>query len=1122
MTPVSLKFVLPNGDPMVGADVEILLGRASHTANLTGITMPRPITFTTDADGEIILQLWPSTTAYYIQVLDAASDAGIFYKFIVPEAEEGLTLRLQDLVIDAPMSGVFYDDAALLLIESAKANAIAAWLAAVGAQEAAEASAESVGADAAAAALSAFNADVSADIALAAQVAAELAAAAGAGSAGSASTSAGAAASSASAAAGSATAAATSATNAATSASGAATSAATATTQAGNAATSAAAALASETAAAGSATAAAGSATAAAGSATTAAGSATTAGTHATNAGTSETNAAASASAAAASAIASDATTRVSKAGDTMTGDLEVTSANRTGTSGVGIVEIRSTDSQAIDKGGSLALGGYSTGTSVATHFGAIGGRKENGTSANLAGYLALGVNDGTSIVERLRISSQGIVGIGTTPQTWGYPFGDANEYKGLELATGGMTLYSAPLSGHILNNAYYGAATWKRVAVGATSMYTQQSGAHVWIGDASGAAAGNVSMTERMRLDVTGSLGIGNTASVGQTLRLGRNITGAVTSYGAASNGVVQSDVTTAAYGYSSSLGSQNAVFTLTALKHFGAAQGTKGASSTITSQYGFAAESTLTGATNNYGFHSNIASGTGRWNFYAAGDAKNFFAGIVGIGATATNPTSNLTLGSTADTYNEMGINVSSVGRGVINFNVNTGINMELAVNATGSTDSWGLPTQSGGLATLGAHPLVFATNQTARMRIDSSGYVLIGTAAPVFGAANRGVLEVNGTSSAIVGLQVGGLSAGWTYHDGTDMSLTNTKNGGLNFGANGAKRMEILPAGNVGIGTAGTVQASGLEIVASSMTLLLRNTSSSGYAGMRIYNDQNSALRALEIDYYGSAYSGGESGNISCTGAYPLNFYTTNIHRMRLTAAGDLLVGPDTTTSSYTSSGRGVLEINGTSALMALKYNNAPAAYLYSDGTNGYLNAVLGGLNIQTNNQTRIAISSGGDVQIGDTGAAAPITTLVGTGRPTLRYTSNGQTWNVALKTDSSHNYYMISNNTETVGVWMSPGASGWNNLSDVRAKQDWLPIDNALDKLETLDVGTFSWIKDSSLPRDVGVKAQQVLAVLPEAVDTTDPEALGVRYTHLVPLLIKAVQELSARVRVLEAN
>ena len=133
-----------------------------------------------------------------------------------------------------------------------------------------------------------------------------------------------------------------------------------------------------------------------------------------------------------------------------------------------------------------------------------------------------------------------------------------------------------------------------------------------------------------------------------------------------------------------------------------------------------------------------------------------------------------------------------------------------------------------------------------------------------------------------------------------------------------------------------------------------------------------------------------------------------------------------------------------------------------------------------------------------------------------RSILSYRNTVQTWNVGLKGDGGQDWYMISNPSETVGVYMTPAASGWNNLSDERAKENWEELTGAVDKVMTLRAGTHTWKKDTTLPRDVGVIAQDVLAVLPEAVSTGDPENLGIRYTHLVPLLIKAIQELKKEI------
>lgn len=144
--------------------------------------------------------------------------------------------------------------------------------------------------------------------------------------------------------------------------------------------------------------------------------------------------------------------------------------------------------------------------------------------------------------------------------------------------------------------------------------------------------ADGASSPTERMRIDSAGRVGFGSASLANAMVRSGANLTGATTMRGIHQSGVVQSDVTSAAYQFTTTSGGvANTAFTLPVYTHYYADQGTFGASATVTNQYGFFANSNLTGATNNYGFHSSIASGTGRWNFYAAGTARNYFAGGV-----------------------------------------------------------------------------------------------------------------------------------------------------------------------------------------------------------------------------------------------------------------------------------------------------------------------------------------------------------------------------------------------------------------------------------------------------------------------------------------------------------
>lgn len=145
--------------------------------------------------------------------------------------------------------------------------------------------------------------------------------------------------------------------------------------------------------------------------------------------------------------------------------------------------------------------------------------------------------------------------------------------------------------------------------------------------------------------LSVAGGIGVGSSVSAGTLADLSKNMTGATSTRGVYITSVVQSDSTTLGHGFVSNLGTQNASFTVGELYHFVAGQGTKGASSTITNQIGFIAGSNLTGGTNNYAFFGNIAAASGRWNFYAAGSARNYFAGGVEVVAGATAMTTGFT---------------------------------------------------------------------------------------------------------------------------------------------------------------------------------------------------------------------------------------------------------------------------------------------------------------------------------------------------------------------------------------------------------------------------------------------------------------------------------------------
>jgi hypothetical protein len=136
----------------------------------------------------------------------------------------------------------------------------------------------------------------------------------------------------------------------------------------------------------------------------------------------------------------------------------------------------------------------------------------------------------------------------------------------------------------------------------------------------------------------LAGSLGIGGIASVTDNLGVYKPLTGGINGFEIAANYSVLSDVTAGANTFTSYPTTQATAFTCAELRHFYAWGRTFGAGSTVTNQYGFFVASSTTSATNNYGFHGNLAAATGRWNLYMSGTAANYFGGDMQFNKTVT----------------------------------------------------------------------------------------------------------------------------------------------------------------------------------------------------------------------------------------------------------------------------------------------------------------------------------------------------------------------------------------------------------------------------------------------------------------------------------------------------
>ena len=100
-------------------------------------------------------------------------------------------------------------------------------------------------------------------------------------------------------------------------------------------------------------------------------------------------------------------------------GDFETTAS---GDGQLAVISKQSgTDPTASDVGGQMVFGGPISATDSKRTFALVGGYKENGTSGDRSGYLSFGTRENTGardIVERIRVTSVGKVGIGITTPT--------------------------------------------------------------------------------------------------------------------------------------------------------------------------------------------------------------------------------------------------------------------------------------------------------------------------------------------------------------------------------------------------------------------------------------------------------------------------------------------------------------------------------------------------------------------------------------------------------------------------------------------------------------------------------------------------------------------------------
>jgi len=170
--------------------------------------------------------------------------------------------------------------------------------------------------------------------------------------------------------------------------------------------------------------------------------------------------------------------------------------------------------------------------------------------------------------------------------------------------------------------------------------------------------------------------------------------------------------------------------------------------------------------------------------------------------------------------------------------------------------------------------------------------------------------------------------------------------------------------------------------------------------------------------------------------------------------------------------------------------------------------------------TNSNERMRITSAGDVCVGGTATQTARTASFDV--ETNHVTFDNCTTNLAgngteYQTFRRHN----SSNAVQIGSIVMNGTSGvtYSTSSDYRLKED-LKDFAGLDMVSKIPVYDFKWKADGD--RGYGVMAHELQEVLPQAVTSEkDAEKMQeVDYSKIVPLLVKSIQELEARVKELE--
>ena len=408
-----------------------------------------------------------------------------------------------------------------------------------------------------------------------------------------------------------------------------------------------------------------------------------------------------------------------------------------------------------------------------------------------------------------------------------------------------------------------------------------------------------------------------------------------------------------------------------------------------------------------------------------------------------------------------------------------------------------------------------LTAGMNDSELMRLTSAGRLGIGTPLP------DAKLTVNGVASFAAGSAgFPSIAGSGDLNTGIFFPAADT----IAFSEGGVEAMRIDSSGNVGIGVTpvAKLDINGSVGIANRSLKIKPSANGADIPNLRtVFIEHASNDGALSLGFSTSTDAWVISSTYGSTGAYkPLVFATSDSERMRISAAGNVGIG--------TASPGGKLDVVGGRTFLAaaselyacgVRYVSTGGAFYFgaSDGT-----ATPDGVFCQAGGSERMRITNSGNVLVGtqtssDNTNGAKLEPSGTAGAPTV----------LKIMKTASGGFNGILNyhsGTYVGGINFDNTSTSFPTSSDIRLKKDIVDAPSALLKVQDIRIVSHGWKHDDAVV-EFGVIAQELVSVAPSAVAQGDDgeevvTTWSVDYSKLVPILTKAIQELTARLEVLE--